>query len=304
MAVIVVLGLIGLVFLLSLFAGFSMRDTEDKAIGFGIATFAFVIFWIVWIFSSVFYVEARTVGIVTEFGKATETAGPGINWSSPWSVVTHFSTGNQTLDFDGTDGNGGPVGFKLAGEKTKDGIEVGGGEASVHVNVTWQVENDDKAIKLWENWKEFDRVKETLVDKNSKSVIAGVMGRYNSGEANKGENLAKFSEEIKTDLNKRFSNEGIRIETVAVMKVDFSQAVQDRINKQYQDQEDVNRSVIQGQRAQQEALNNKIRQENLTDGVLDLKCLETTNNWDVNKNGPLPAGWNCRGNSNFVTTNR
>lgn len=303
MGVIIFLAVIGLVFIIAMLAGFVMQNSEDKAVGFGIAAAAFVFFWIVWIFSSVFNVEARTVGIITEFGKAVDTAGPGINWASPWSQVTHFSTGNQTLDFDGTDGNGGPVGFKLAGEKTKDNVEVGGGEAAVHVNVTWQVENDDKAIKLWENWKEFDRVKETLVDKNSKSVIAGVMGRYNSGEANKGENLAKFSEEIKIELNKRFANEGIRIETVAVMKVDFSQAVQDRINKQYQDQEDVNRSVIQGERAKQEAANNKIRLENLTPEVLTLKCLELTNAWNDDNNGQLPPGWNCFG-SNYVTSGR
>src|SRR4051812_25553470 len=128
MGIIVFLSILGLVFLIAMIAGFSVRDSDDKAMGFGVAAVAFIVFWIVWIFSSVFNVEARTVGIITEFGKAVDTAGPGINWASPWSEVTHFSTGNQTLDFDGTDGSGGPVGFKLAGEKTKDNIEVGGGE--------------------------------------------------------------------------------------------------------------------------------------------------------------------------------
>lgn len=256
-----------------------------------VGAFLFIVTWLV---SSTFSAEARTVAIVQEFGKATGTEGPGWHVDVPWSNVTHFSTGNQTIDFDGTDGAGAPVAFKLAGEKNTTGTDlIGGGEAYANVNVTWQVENDDKAIKLWENWKEFDRVKSQLVEKNSQSVIAGVMGRYTAGEANKGENLKLFSDEIKTELNKWFSDKGIRIETVSVMKVDLSQAVQDRINKQYQDQEDNKRSVIQQERAKVEADTNIIRQQNLTPDVLRLKCLEIVNNWDQAKNGPLPAGWNC-----------
>lgn len=247
-----------------------------------------VLFIIVAVVTSVFYVEARTVGIVTSFGKPVHTSGPGLNIAWPWEEVTSFSTGNQTIDFDGTDGSGSPVGFKLAGE-------VSGGEASAHINITWQVQNDDKAIKLWENWKEFDRVKDQLVDKNSRAVIAGVMGRYDSDQANKGANLVVFSEAIKQELNTFFADKGISVETVAVMRVDFSPQVQDRINKKYQDQQDIERAKIQQERAAIEAQTNATRQTNLSESVLKLKCLELTNAWNVGANGQLPSGWNCLG---------
>jgi regulator of protease activity HflC (stomatin/prohibitin superfamily) len=266
-----------------------VRDTSDEDLsvyfrGAGIA--ALVVTLIVLGFSTVSYVNARTVGIVTSFGKAVRTVGPGMNMTWPWEEITTFSTGNQTIDFDGTDGNGSPVGFKLAGE-------VGGGEATVHVNLTWQVQNDDKAVKLWENWKEFDRVKDQLVDKNSRAVIAGIMGRYSADDANKGANLAVFSEEIKKNLNTFFSDKGILVETVAVMRVDFSPQVQDRINKKYSDQQDIERAKIQQERARIEADTNTIRQQNLTPQVLQLQCLEISKAWNDDNNGQLPGGWNC-----------
>lgn len=292
MGIILVLALILLaaigLFLLSKKA----RDYDDKVLLRGASYFAVIAFVVTWALSSVFSVEARTIGIVTAFGRPSgDVAGPGLNWSWPWTEVTKFSTSNQTIDFDGTDGNGAPVDFKLAADK--DGT--GGGEAKVHVNVTWQVQNDDRAKQLWANWKEFDRVKDQLVDKNSRSVVASIMGKYTADEANKGEMLATFAKDIKDQLNVFFADKGISVETTAVMRVDLSPAVQDRINKKYQDQQDIQRAKIQQDRAKVEAETNIIRQQNLTNDVLQLKCLELTNAWNDDNNGQLPAGWNCFG---------
>jgi len=304
MGAIIFLAVVAIVFLIAVGSGLAMRSSSDKAVAFGIAGTVFVLFWIVWIFSSVFSVEARSVGIIVEFGKSVGRAGPGIHMASPWSDVTHFSTGNQPLDFDGTDGSGSPIAFKLSGEKDASGIDTSGGEAFANVNITWQVADDDKAINLWNNWKEFDRVKDALVSKNSQSEVAGYMGQYTADQANKGANLSKFSAELKDVLNKRFANDGIRIESVAVMKVDLSGPVQDRMNKKIQDQEDSNRAKLKQATAIIEADTNKIKQSQLTDLVNAANCLEITNNWNDDKNGPLPAGWNCMGSAPFVATNR
>src|ERR1044072_970353 len=75
---------------------------------------------VIWFSNSAFNVEARTVGVVTEFGKAVDTVEPGFHFLPPWAEVTEFPTSNQNLDLDGSDGDdqGTPVPVKFDGGGT------------------------------------------------------------------------------------------------------------------------------------------------------------------------------------------
>lgn len=244
-------------------------------------------FVLIWIFSSYVNVPARTVGIQTSFGKAVGTVSPGLNWITPWSEVTEFPTTNQTLDLDATDNTdaskAAPVGVKF----------LGGGAGAVNVNMNYQVKSDDAAVKLWENWKEFDLVKEKVVNQKAQQTVAEVFGKYTPEDAVKGENIPVLAAAIKESVNTKLAVDGIVVEDVNLKKIDLDGPIQDRINKQVEDQADNNRAVIKQQTAKTDAETNRIAQQNLTDPVLKNKCLDITNNWSVAKNGPMPANWQC-----------
>jgi regulator of protease activity HflC (stomatin/prohibitin superfamily) len=293
------LGILGLIALAVLVSGFlSKPDSERRGyddlpvrkILLGVGAGFAVLFAGFLIGGSMENVNARTVGIVTEFGKATGTLSPGLNWVAPWADVTEFSTGNQSLDLDATDGNGGNVAVKFAG----------GGAGAANVNINWQVQDDNKATKLWENWKEFDIVADKVVNKQAQSVVYQVVGHYAPEDAVKSDNVAKINQEIKDQLNNVLATSGIRVENVAVMRIDLSPELQDRVNKQNQAVTDQQTAKTQQETAKIEAGTNEIKQKQLTPFTLMDKCLDIVNKWNVQNNGPMPAAGVCGALGNQV----
>lgn len=292
------LGILGLIALAVLVSGFLAKSDKDRkgyddlpvrkillGVGAGFAV-AFVAFFLG---GSMENVNARTVGIVTEFGKATGTLNPGLNWVAPWAEVTEFSTGNNSLDLDATDGNGGNVAVKFAG----------GGAGAANVNINWQVQDDSKATKLWENWKEFDVVADKVVNKQAQSVVYQVVGRYAPEDATKSETVGKLNQVIKDELNSALAPSGIRVENVAVMRIDLSPELQDRVTKQNAAVTDQQTKKTEQETAKIEAGTNEIKQRQLTPLTLMDKCLDIVNKWNVQNNGQMPAAGVC-GNLNQV----
>ena len=299
MGTIVVLSIFGLAFIVLAVVAFSNRNkvTDNSSEFFDrgvskakiwsvVAAVPLVVFILIFLFSSMNYTTARTVGIVTEFGKATGTIQPGLNWTAPWADVTEFPTSNQVLDLDATnDGPNVTVKFK--------GANGGGGSGFVNVNITWQVKNDNEAVKLWQNWKEFEAVKDNVVNPRGQAAVVEVFGRYTPEEAIDGNKLQQFNDEVKQSLSTALDSSGISVENVAIKRVDLSPEIQDRINKQVQAQADVQKAQIEQQRAQIDNQTNQLRQQSLTPEALIRTCMDVTNAWNVAQNGPLPASWNC-----------
>lgn len=290
MIAIVFLAIFGLVVLGGLAAGLLGQD-ETRAGGIGVAVVGVILFALTWVISSAFYVEAREVAIIHEFGKSTGTATTGLNWDTPWSEVTKFSTANQPLDFDGENER---IKFNLAGsDNTSEG------EAWVNLNASWQITGDDTAKNLWADRKEFDRVRNEVALPNIKSAIIGVMGHYNAQKANDSANVPEFNKTLLEEVNKKMNPLGIKVEGVAVTRVDLSDAVKAKLEQKNSDKIQNDRAVIQQQTAITEAETNRIKQQQLNELVIMNNCLELTNNWNVAKNGPLPAGWNCMAGTPF-----
>ncbi len=244
-----------------------------------------LLFGLTWVVSSAFYVDAREVAIIHEFGKDTGTATTGPGWDTPWSDVSKFSTANQPLDFDGENER---IKFNLAGsDNTSEG------EAWVNLNASWQITGDQTARLLWADRKEFERVRNEVALPNIKSAIIGVMGRYNAQKANDSANVPEFNKVLFEDINKAVNHLGIKVEGIAVTRVDLSDAVKGKLEQKNSDKIQNDRAVIQQQTAKTEAETNRIKKQELSELVVQNNCLELTNNWNVAKNGPLPAGWNC-----------
>jgi len=285
MFAIILLFIFGLVILGGLAAAFLGGESETRAGGVAAIVIGVILFGVTWVVSSSFYVEAREVAIIHEFGKDTGTAKTGLNWDTPWSEVSKFSTANQPLDFDGENDR---IKFNLAGA---DGTSEG--EAWVNLNASWQITGDDTARKLWADRKEFERVRNEVALPNIKSSIAGTMGRYNAQQSNDSAKIPEFNKVLMEEVNKSVAGFGIKVEGIAVLRVDLSDAVKAKLEQKNADKIQNDRAVIQQQTAKTEADTNRIKKQELSELVVQNNCLELTNNWNVAKNGPLPAGWNC-----------
>lgn len=284
MFAIVLLVVFGLVILGGLAATVFGQD-ETQAGGIAALVVGVLLFGLTWVISSAFYVEAREVAIVHEFGKDTGTETTGLSWDVPWSEVSKFSTANQPLDFDGENDR---IKFNLAGsDNTSEG------EAWVNLNASWQITGDETARRLWADRKEFDRVRNEVALPNIKSAIIGVMGRYNAQKTNDSANVPEFNKVLLEEVNKAMNPLGIKVEGIAVTRVDLSDAVKAKLEQKNSDKIQNDRAVIQQQTAITEAETNRIKQQTLNDLVIKNNCLELTNNWNAAKNGPLPSGWNC-----------
>lgn len=290
------LGILGLIALAVLVSGFMNKSTYRGEYGseysirkilLGVGTGLVVLFVGFLLGGSMQNVTARTVGIETEFGKATDTLTPGLNWVAPWAEVTEFPTSKQPLDLDETDnnGNGHNVSVKFAG----------GGEGAANVNINWRVQNDDKAIKLWEQWKEFDAVTDKLVNKQARAVVYQVISKYNPEDAVKGENVVKIQQEIKDQLNAVLIPNGIEVVDSALMRIDLSQELQSRVTKQNNALTDQQTAKTEQETAKIEAGTNEIKQKQLTPLTLMDKCLDAVIKWNVQNNGPMPAAGVCGG---------
>lgn len=280
MLAIVFLVIFALLALAGLAASFS-SDPEAKSFGFGALALGVILLGGTLVISSSFYVEARTVAIITEFGKSAGTAGPGLNWAAPWKEVTDFPTSSQVLDYDNTDGSGTPVSIKFKGGTT----------GTVHSNQNWSVMSDDKATKLWENWREFDKVTANVVDPTMRSVTARVLGNYTPTDAVKGENMVKIDAEILKSANEELDDYGIKVEKILTKRVDPDPEAQAQINLQNALDAKLKATVTEGEIATKQAENNAKLERSLTPEILSQNCLDILKNWDQARQGPFPA-WN------------
>lgn len=307
MGALIVLSIIALVFIASaavaVFGDKGKHETRfgDTHYGAGVygilvAVVSGVLFGVVWAVCSFSSVPARSVGIEVEFGKATDHLTPGLNWVAPWSSVEIMPTTSQPLDLDATDNTdaskANPVGVKFKG----------GGSGSVNVNMNYHIAKDEDAIKLWNQWKDFEAVKEKVVNQKAQSTVAQLYGALLPEEATDGTKIAQMNNDIKTSLNEALSTDGIVVENVSVKKVDLDPAIQDRINKQVSALADQNKAKIDRDTANIIAEKNRILQSSTTGQTLADKCLDVVNNWNVQKNGPLPAGFSCVGAGSLPLT--
>jgi regulator of protease activity HflC (stomatin/prohibitin superfamily) len=274
---------LGIIFLVSV--GFAFISTSGKvAAGATIAVF-FLMFGI---FSAT-TVPARSVGIQTGFGKYQKTLDNGFHWTNPTSSVEKFSTQVQTLKLDDGDKNAGKTAVPFTG----------GGKGSVDVTVNWQI-SDKKAKQLWERFKSFDNVRDDLVQARARDAIRKAVGAKTANEALAGEALDPMAATAKASLQAATSEFGVEIVGVTFTNVDVDDSTRASIQKVIAAQQDIERAKADNERAKIDAETAKLREQAgaLSPAANQRYCLDVTNNWDVNKNGPLNIGWNCMGASN------
>ena len=276
-------------------------STERAAAGVGLGALA-VVFFVITLIMSITTVDARSVAIVQGFGRYQSTIGPGIQLIKPWESTEEFTTRLQDVDLNDKDGskkNSVYVAFSAPKEVTdaKDKSSVaGGGNGNINAVIRWQI-NPDKgnngAKALWESYRTFEDVSNRLVLSESQQAVTDVANDYPADYASVNQQV--LGDQIKANLADRLSKYGIIVNSVSVKGVDLDgptkaslQRIQDNYQKTRAAQQEQERAKIDNETA-------KLRQQSgvLSASNMQRYCLDVVNNWDVSKNGPLPATFDC-----------
>lgn len=218
-------------------------------------------------------VPARTVGVVTAFGKPTGTLPNGLHIIKPWEKVEKMDASLQTNRYTGD----GAINVRLANQS----------EARADASIQWQLREED-AEKMYLDYREFERIQSDLVDREFRASVNAVLARYNPLDAQAiaegGIDLNKFADAIKTDMQKRMGG-AVEVRSVALPIVNYDEETQRKID-QLQSEVANTRAAEQSKKTAREiAEANEILRKSLSDEVLSQRCIEA-----AEKVGAAPVG--------------
>ena len=218
-------------------------------------------------------VPARTVGVVTAFGKPTGTLPNGLHVIKPWEKVEKMDASLQTNRYSGD----GAINVRLANQS----------EARADASIQWQLREED-AEKMYLDYREFERIQNDLVDREFRASVNAVLARYNPLDAGAiaegGIDLNKYADDIKTDMQNRMGG-AVEVRSVALPIVNYDEETQRKID-QLQSEVANTRAAEQSKKTAKEiAEANEILRKSLSPEVLSQRCIEA-----AEKVGAAPVG--------------
>jgi len=218
-------------------------------------------------------VPARTVGVVTAFGKPTGTLSNGLHLVKPWEEVEKMDASLQTNRYTGDSA----IGVRLANQS----------EAKADASIQWQLREED-AEQMYLDYREFERIHNDLVDREFRASVNAVLASYNPLDADAiaegGIDLNEFADDIKEDMQKRMGG-AVEVRSVALPIINYDEDTQRKID-QLQSEVANTRAAEQSKKTAKEiAEANEIMRKSLSDEVLSQRCIEA-----AEKVGAAPVG--------------
>lgn len=221
------------------------------------------------VFACVHVVRAYEVGVPVTFGKVGQPLTSGVQFKSPFTDVTSFSTR--------------PVDLNLYDKDVVEVRSAQGGVLYADVSIKWAVV-PAKAVELYRLAGSEEAVQERLVLPDSREIIRNVFAKHTSeeGYASAREQIGS---EIAALIKERLAPRGIDVTTVNLRNVKPSDKLQDQIDKKIQQEQATERAVEAARTATAEAERKRIEAEgiarantilakSLSDKVLYNQCLE------------------------------
>ncbi|PZP03267.1 MAG: hypothetical protein DI609_01275 [Corynebacterium urealyticum] len=247
----------------------SRFENMHRAAGGG----AFLLGIIMIVASCTVAVPARTVGVVTAFGKPTGTLSNGLHLIKPWEDVEKMDASLQTNRYTGDSA----IGVRLANQS----------EAKADASIQWQLREED-AEQMYLDYREFERIHNDLVDREFRASVNAVLASYNPLDAEAiakgGIDLNEFADDIKKDMQKRMGK-SVEVRSVALPIINYDEDTQRKID-QLQSEVANTRAAEQSKKTAKEiAEANEIMRRSLSDEVLSQRCIEA-----AEKVGAAPVG--------------
>lgn len=257
---------------------------------------------IFFLFAIIAAVPAKSIGVVTSFGKPVDQMDSGLNFKAPWHKVTRLDGTIQTNSAIGSKGEGpesedydiGDVTVRLGNESL----------ATVRYTVRWRIKLDT-AQALYSEYRGMGKIRESLVTRETFDALNKVLGQYDplaeiKGNTNAGtQSFNDYAQEIKRLIQN--SEDGSRIEVISVSLplVQYDSGTQKKLDA-YQTQVAATRvaeELFKTNTAQAEA--NKALSKSISNdpNVLVKQCFDMLDNL-ADKGKTAPAGFSCWPGSN------
>jgi len=283
--------------LFALIAGFALlvnRTSSDAEVkgGAGFVTIvAGVVTVLALVFASSTIVPTREIGVVTSFGKPTESLSNGFHLKAPWEKVHKLDGKIQTDNFTGKDH---AISIRLGNGST----------AKVDTTIRWRIKLE-AGQDLYRDYRDLDSIRDSLVTRELKAALNEVLGNYDplvsvkagvnaEGKTESaGIDLNKFSADVQEALKSRVGSD-VEILSVILPIIRFDGETQEKINAF---QAEVGNTRIAEQReatakAQAQANKNLSTSVSKDPNVLVSKCLDALEEM-VKKGQNVPIGFSC-----------
>lgn len=272
--------IIGIILFIAAIVLFFVSRYEDS-LGIGIGGVVVAIIGVVMIVAScTTVVQTKQVGIPVLYGNPGKPLGSGLHWKSPLTKVVIMDATIQDVD--------------NAGDNPTVAKDAEDADVYVHNRVRWSIK-EDSADSLYRDYKDFDRIKESLVQPEIQAAIASVMRKYEPLALDK-PGYDEISTEVHSRLKNRFG-ERIDVHSVTISLVDVSEQTKARINQLNAERAQTEIARQRGETAEQEANANRILSESLNENVLRDSCLKMV---AESEPGTFPAGFSCFGSGGSV----
>lgn len=230
------------------------KATKGPAIGIALVGLLFLVF------ASTTIVSTKNVGVVTTFGRPTDSMSNGLHIKAPWSKVTELDGAIQ-INHQNSD------------------VRLGNNSmAGVENSVQWRI-TPDKADQLFLDYRSFESIRDNLVSRQITASLNEVFASYNpldsEIQAKGGVDLNALSEKVQTDLRERV-NGRVEIISVIIPLVRFDDQTQQKLDAF---QQEIGNTRIAAQKvetaAQEKLANEKLSASVSNDpNVLVSKCLD------------------------------
>ena len=266
-----------------------VRSSEPAVIGGAVAAFVVSILALGSMCTTT--VPTKQYGVVTTFNKPTGMLKTGLHLIWPWQEVHDYDAAIQ-MDTREDGNNKAPcTTVRIAHQAT----------ACVNTSIKWRIK-ENSVDSLYQNYKSFDNVRHTLVDRELTSALNEAFNTYDALAVNaKGESnvpaLSDLSAEVTKTMQKRVGDQ-IEVLNVLIPSIKLDTNIQNKVNSLLSQvaQTRIAEQTIKTNEKQAEA-NKKLSQSlNNDPNVLVSKCLDI-----VESNNSLPAGFTCwPGNASSV----
>lgn len=234
--------------------------------------------------SSVTMVPTKTVGVVTSFGKPVGVLSNGLHLIAPWQKVVEFDASIQTLKHTGKDHC---TTVRIANQAT----------ACVDNSTRWRIKQNS-APRLYQDYRTFDNMRDSLVNRELTSVLNAVFSTYDplavveqKDAAQPAFSLDKLGAEATRMLKERVGDQ-VEIGSIVIPLIRFDETTERKLDGFQAALADTRISEQKRNTSHNESEANNALTGSLTPDILTSKCLDLVR--EIYRDGKeIPAGFSC-----------
>lgn len=253
------------------------------------------LFVLLFIFNSFVQVGTKDVGIETTFGRTSGHLSNGLHFKWPWQNVTSMDAAVQTDSYTSPKPNApdGCLNVRIYSQQT----------ACVEVSIRWRIE-PDASDTLFQNYRTFDNVRDSLVTRELKAALNQQLGNYNPlacvGSSEPACSLNTVAVAVTRQMQREIGGQGIDVLNTIIPILSFDPNTQNRLNQliaQEAQTRIAQQEITTNQK--QSIANSELNNSGLNEQVLQSKCLDIMKTL-VQNGGRVPVGMCALGNAPSV----